>query len=121
MTSDLWTVVFAAAALDDLTLIERHLTEAYQSFGETAQEAARHAAARIADILSTAERLVTAPHRGEAHDDLLPGLRHLALDRSIYWFVVDDLARQVRILALFFGGQDHQRQMLVQLLRRVPR
>ena len=121
MTSDLWTVVFAAAALDDLTLIEQHLIDAYRSFGETAPEAARHAAARIEQILSAAERLATAPHRGEAHDDLLLGLRHLALDRSIYWFVVDDLARQVRILALFFGGQDHQRQMLVQLLRRVPR
>ena len=121
MTSDAWSVVFATAALEDLTLIEQHLIDAYQSFGETAEESAGHAAARTQQILSNAERLATAPLRGDAHDDLLPGLRHLSLDRAIYWFVVDDLARQVRVLAMFFGGQEHQRQMLVRLLRRSPR
>ena len=68
-------------------------------------------------IIATAERLATAPFRGAAQDDLLPGLRHLALDAAIYWFVPDARTRQIRVLAIFFGGQDHQRHMLVRLLR----
>lgn len=56
------------------------------------------------------------PHRGERHDDILPGLRHLAIDRAIYWFDVDEGREAVRVLAVFFGGQDHVRHMLVRLL-----
>jgi len=41
----------------------------------------------------------------------------LTIDRAIYWFDVDEAARKVRILAIFFGGQDHVRHMLVRLLR----
>lgn len=46
----------------------------------------------------------------------MPGLRHLALDGAVYWFIADATTRQVRVLAVFFGGQDHQRHMLVRLL-----
>ncbi len=120
MTSPGWTVVFAAAALDDFRLIEDHLTQAYRGFGESAAEAAQHSEARIEAIIIAAERLATAPFRGEAHDDLLPGLRHLALDSAVYWFIPQPKARQVRVLAVFFGGQDHQRHMLVRLLRKGP-
>jgi toxin ParE1/3/4 len=116
MTFAGWTVVFAADAAEDLSLIELHLTRAYGDFGESPAEAAHHAATRIEAIIATAERLATAPFRGTAHDDLVPGLRHLALDGATYWFVPDLEARQLRILALFFGGQDHQRHMLVRLL-----
>lgn len=118
MTVAEWSVSFAADAVDDLGLIEDHLTRAYQEFGESPAAAARHAQARIEAIIVAAERLATAPFRGAAHEDLLPGLRHLALDGAIYWFISDADTRQVRILALFFGGQDHQRHMLVRLLRR---
>jgi plasmid stabilization system protein ParE len=62
------------------------------------------------------ERLATAPFRGERHDDLMPGLRHLALKRAICWFLPDVEGHQVRVLAASFGGQDHQRHMLVRLL-----
>lgn len=120
MTDVAWTVVFATAAAEDLALIDDHLCEAYQGFGESQAEARRHAQARIEAIIASAERLATAPYRGEAHEDLLPGLRHLALSGAIYWFVTDAGSTQVRILAIFFGGQDHQRHMLVRLLRKPP-
>lgn len=118
MIDQAWSAVFASDAVADLDLIEEHLLRAYRAFGESPAEAAHHAAARIDSIILTAERLATAPFRGEAHDDLLPGLRHLALDGAVYWFVVDANAREVRVLALFFGGQDHQRHMMVRLLQR---
>ena len=81
-----WTVVFAAEAVNDLVLITDYLTQAYCGFGEPLAEAHGHAKLRIEAIITAAERLATAPLRGESHDDLLPGLRHLALDRAVYWF-----------------------------------
>ena len=117
MSQPPWSVVFAAAAEDDLSLIEAHLAGSYEEFGESPRDAARHAEARIDAIITAAERLASAPFRGETHDDWLPGLRHLALDRAIYWFRVDGQSRQIQVLAVFFGGQDHQRHMLVRLLQ----
>jgi toxin ParE1/3/4 len=118
MKADLWTVVFSKAAEQDLDLIEAHLSAAYRSFGESPTEASTHAATRIEAILAAAERLATAPLRGQARDDLLPGLRQLSLDGAVYWFIVDEDVLQVRVLAMFFGGQDHQRHMLVRLLQK---
>lgn len=118
MTEAGWTVVFSADATADLFLIEDHLIQAYADFGETPAEARLHAAQRLDAIIATAERLATAPFRGETSEDLLPDLRHLMLDRAVYWFVPDSTTRQVRVLAIFFGAQDHQRHMLVRLLEK---
>ena len=112
-----WTVVFAADATNDLLLIADHLVQAYCGFGEPPAQAERHAQARIEAIITSAERLATAPFRGESRDDLLPGLRHLALDRAVYWFRPRPEQRDIQVLAVFFGGQDHQRRMLVRLLQ----
>ena len=112
-----WTVVFAAEAINDLVLITDYLTQAYCGFGEPLAEAHSHAQVRIEAIITAAERLSTAPFRGECHNDLLPGLRHLALDRAVYWFRPRAEQRVIQVLAVFFGGQDHQRRMLVRLLQ----
>jgi len=112
-----WTVVFAAEAINDLVLITEFLTQAYCGFGEPLAEAHSHAQVRIEAIITAAERLATAPLRGESHDDLLPGLRHLALDRAVYWFCPRAEQREIQVLAVFFGGQNHQRRMLVRLLQ----
>jgi len=121
MTLTDWTVGFAAEAAHDLALIENHLIQAYRAFGESPSEAAQRAEVRIDAIIATAERLGAAPCRGEARDDLLPGLRHLALDSAVYWFIPDPDARHIRVLAVFFGAQDHQRHMLVRLLQKGAR
>lgn len=112
-----WTVVFAAEAINDLLLITEYLAQAYCSFGESPAEADRHAQARIEAIIAAAERLATAPWRGESHDELMPDLRNLALDRAVYWFRPGAQHRHIQVLAVFFGGQDHQRRMLVRLLQ----
>ncbi len=113
-----WSVVFAEEAINDLLLITDYLTQSYCGFGEPQAEANRHAQVRIEAIIAAAERLATAPFRGECHYDLLPGLRHLALDRAVYWFRPRSEQREIQILAVFFGGQDHQRRMLVRLLQK---
>ena len=107
---------FSAAAERDFELIFDHLIDSYVSFGDRMDDAIEHAVARILEIRSTADRILTAPFRGERHDDILPGLRHLSLDRAIYWFEVDEGQETVRVLAVFFGKQDHIRHMLARLL-----
>lgn len=107
---------FSADAERDFDLIFDHLLENYVRFGESTECAIEHAAARILEIRAAANRILTAPHRGARHDDIPPGLRHVAIDRAIHWFDIDDPAGTVRILAVFFGGQDHVRRMLSRLL-----
>ena len=111
-----FSVEFSADAEDDFELIFDHLFESYRSFGESIEEALDHAARRIGGIRRSANGLIVAPHRGTLHEDVLPGLWHVAINRAIYWFQVNEAEQTVRILAIFFGGQDHIRHMLVRLL-----
>ena len=38
------------------------------------------------------------------------------VDKAVFWFVLDEGQKIVRVLAVFFGAQDHIRHMLVRLL-----
>lgn len=107
---------FSADAERDFELIFEHLLRSYLDFGERPDSAVDHAGRRVLDIRSAAEQILAAPHWGERHDDILPGLRHLGIGRAIYWFDVDEESQAVRILAVFFGGQDHVRHMTRRLL-----
>ena len=62
------------------------------------------------------EALGRAPHQGTLRPELLPGLRGVTKDRAVFYFATDDEAEVVRVLAVFFGGQDHQRRMLLRVM-----
>ncbi len=109
-------IEFSAEAEHDFTKIFDLLFKSYRSFGESVEAALDHCEDRIREIRRESDRFSASPNRGEHQEDLLPGLRHLAIDRAIYWFDVNDEEQQVRILAVFFGGQDHVRHMLTRLL-----
>jgi len=113
-----FAIEFSADAEADFDLIFDHLFESYVAFGEDCDEALDHAAHRVMNIRTAADRLARFPLRGTARDDILPGILYLAIARAIYWFDVDQTAHTVRILAVFFGGQDHVRHMLVRLIGR---
>ena len=106
----------SAEAERDFGLIFDHLLRSYLDFGESLESAVVHAETRTREIRAAAERILAAPHRGERHDDIQPGLRHVAIERAVYWFNVDEARRTARVLAVFLGGQDHVRHMLVRLL-----
>ena len=55
--------------------------------------------ARVAD-------LAVFPHQGTRRDDILPGLRLLPHGRAVIAFTIDEAARTVLILRLFYGGED---------------
>jgi toxin ParE1/3/4 len=101
----------------DLAAIFDSLTESFVAFGEDPASAAKSAAKRLRGIETAMLSLGNAPHQGTLRPDLLPGLRSVTKDRAIFYFDVDDGRRLVRVLAIFFGGQDHQRLMLKRLLR----
>jgi toxin ParE1/3/4 len=107
---------FSAEAEKDFALILDHLIESYREFGEDPEEAVEHAIRRVHEIRRSAERILVAPHRGVGHDDILDGLRHLTIGRAIFRFDIDETRPIVRILAVFYGGQDHIRRMLTRLL-----
>ena len=109
-------IEFSAEAERDFALIFDHLFESYRSFGTCVETALDHCEDRICEIRQEADRLCAAPYRGERHDDLQPGLRHLTIDRAIYRFEVNEAEQRVRVLAIFFGRQDHVRHMLTRLL-----
>ena len=111
-------IEFSAESERDFELIFDHLFESYLSFGESVEEALNHGTQRVLGIRKAADSLSLFPIRGTLRDDILPGVRYLTVDRAIYWFDVDETAQKVKILAIFFGGQDHVRHMLVRLLGR---
>jgi len=47
----------------------------------------------------------TVVFAAEAINDLLPGLRHLAIDHAVYWFLPRAEQREVQVLAVFFGDK----------------
>ena len=111
-----FSLEFSAEAEQDFELIFDYLLRSYLDFGESLESALDHAEMRVLEIRAAAERITAAPHRGERHDDILPGARHLSIGRAAYWFEVNDARRTVRVLAVFFGGQDHVRHMMIRLL-----
>lgn len=100
----------------DLQTILDHLIESHLGFGETPAEALQHAAIRLGKIHAAMARLGKQPYQGTLDPRLMANLRHVTKDRAIFYFTVDDDAKLVRVLAVFFGGQDHQRAMLKRLV-----
>ena len=43
------------------------------------------------------------------------GLRHVTKNRAVIYFDVYEATQSIRVIAVFFGGQDHQRHMLKRL------
>lgn len=112
----MWKIEVSEAAERDLELLFHHLADSYLEFGSSRREAAVQARRRVQQVYEMTARIARAPLRGESHADWMPGLRHLTLDKAIYWYLVEEVAQRVCILAVFYGSQDHQRRMLRRLL-----
>lgn len=105
----------SAEADDDLDAIFDFLMQAHLGFGEGVESAFARAEARLNQIKLDLRSLGRAPHQGSLRPHLAEGLRSVTKDRAVFYFVTDDEARVVRVVAIFFGGQDHQRAMLKRL------
>lgn len=92
----------------DFDRIDDFLTKTYQDFGDDPSTAVARAAARIAEALSYMRGFETHPHRGTERPDIRPGIRTVTHNRFIFYFEIDEPNGEVRILAVYFGGMDHQ-------------
>jgi len=99
----------------DLVASFDFLIESYAAFGEDLGDAIERAAKRLRRIHAAMEALGRAPHQGTLRPNLSPGLRSATKERAVFYFDVDDDRQIVRVLAIFFGGQDHQRLMLMRV------
>lgn len=113
-----WTVEFARASEHDLSLIFDHLFETYKDLGETENEAFDHAVERITGIRDSALGLGKNPYCGTLREEFGTSVRNITINKAIIWFQLDEAQETVQILAFFFGGQDHMRQMLRRLLEK---
>jgi plasmid stabilization system protein ParE len=113
-----YRVIRAAGITHDLDLIEEHLVQAYQEFGDDLENAMERAAARIEEALAYMRTFATHPHRGTEHPTIRPGIRTVTNKKFVIYFEIDEGASEVRILATFFGGADHRRQIMDRLRNR---
>lgn len=113
-----WTVEFAFEAEHDLSMIFDHLFETYTNLGDLEDIAFEHAAERIRGIQESANALASNPFRGTKRDAIGPNVRNITINRAVIWFQIDEPEKAVRVLAFFFGGEDHTRHMLRRLLDR---
>ena len=113
-----YRVEIAADATHDLIAIFDFLVESYIEFGEHPDDAMDRAERRIDQIKGHLRSLGTTPKQGTPRPEIRSGLRNVTKDRAVVYFDVDDDKNLVRVLAVFFGGQDHQRRMILRALER---
>lgn len=111
-----YSVELAVDAREDLVAIHNFLVDSYLAFGENTVDSLNRADARIGAIGEALRALGDVPAQGTLRPEIRIGLRNVTKDRAIIYFDVDDDAHVVRILAIFYGGQDHQRHMLKRAL-----
>lgn len=105
-------------SIQDLEIIFDHLVRSYINLGDSTADAFERAANRIRAIEADMETISKAPHQGTLHNLLADDLRVVTKNQAIFYFDIDEDAEVIRILAVFFGGQDHQRHMLKRLGRK---
>lgn len=95
-----YTVRFAPEAVAQLEALYRYIAAAASP---------EIAAAYVDAIVAHCEGLGVFPLRGTVRDDIRPGIRTSSYKkRAVIATVVDDQARQVTILGVFYGGQDYE-------------
>ena len=115
MADQTYRVERGAAAERDLDALFDFLIKSHLHFGDDLERAFGRAAARVERIKHDLRALGRTPHQGVLRSEMMPGLRSVTKDRAVFYFTVDENARVVRVLAVFFGGQDHHRRMLMRL------
>ncbi len=116
-----YSVERSEASDRDFEAIFDFLFEAALGFGEDEATAYQRASTRILEIEAAMAALGDVPHQGTLHPEFSDGLRSVTKGRAIFYFDVDESEQLVRFLAIFFGGQDHQRRMLMRLLSSTER
>lgn len=101
----------------DLEQIFDFLIAAAEDFGEDERGAVDLAERRLNAIERAMRDLGRNPYQGTLKPHLGQGIRNVTKSRAVLYFDVDDDWKTLRILAVFFGGQDHEAHILLRLLQ----
>lgn len=112
-----YKVLLAEAVTTDLVRIYDHLIETYIELGDDLREAVDRVAERVRGIENHITRLAAAPYQGTLCPEIMPDLRRVTKGRAILYFVVNEGELELRILAVFFSGQDHLRHIVARLVK----
>jgi len=108
----------------DLSRIRKHFIRSYQEFGDTKAIATERANARIRAAFDYMLTFAIHPHRGTVHPELRDSVRHVTAQQFVCYFETDDHRTEVRLLSVFFAGEDHlepdPRQVVNQVFRSLP-
>ena len=105
----------ARAVTKDLAHIDDHLVESYCDLGDGITDAPDRADSRVRTIEEAMMRLGAVPDQGTLCDNVMPRLRRVTKDKAILYFIADDDLAEIRVLAVFFIGQDHLRHIVERL------
>jgi toxin ParE1/3/4 len=99
----------------DLDGIEEHLAQTYLAFGDDAERARSKSEKRVDDAVAYLRTFETVPHKGTHLPHIRDGLRSVTHHDFIVYFEIDEARNEVTILAVFFRGTDHRRQIIDRL------
>ena len=97
----MWTLEYSEDAERDFELIFDHLFDAYVELGDAPDEAVERTAERTRKLRVEIDRLVDTPYIGTA-----------------IWFLPVEHSSAIVVAAIFYGAQDHSRNMLARMLAR---
>lgn len=97
-------VVRARGCDADLAALHDALVAGYRALGDTLAEAHARAAGRLRSIEATLAGLGRTAFLGRARPDLMPGLRLVTADRTVFAFTLDEAAGTLRVLAILPAG-----------------
>ncbi|MDE3819759.1 type II toxin-antitoxin system RelE/ParE family toxin [Sinorhizobium meliloti] len=111
-----WTLEYSEDAERDFELIFDHLFDAYVELGHSPDEAVERTAERIRKLRVEIDRLVDTLYVGTLRPDIHSGIRFLRRDKAAIWFLRAEHSRTIIVAAIFYGAQDHIRNMLARML-----
>lgn len=104
------------ASIRDLEIVYRHLIDTYVKLGDDLDEAIGRATARMRAADDDMNSIARQPYQGtllSAKD--AAGIRHVTKNKVVFYFEIGETDQTVHVIAVFFGGQDHQRHILTRL------
>ena len=111
------SVAFSRASDDDLVRLQLYLADRYVDFGEPMAEALERATSRVVQVRrEIGKALSLQPFRGTLCEGLRDGLRQATIGRAVVYFIHDEAAGEVSVLAVFYGAQDHDTRIRERLL-----
>lgn len=103
----MFKLTYSDQAEADLIALFDFLVNSHVALGASYPEAVNQAIDRSQEITKQARILANVPYQGTLWAEAQTGLRWVTKNRAIFYFKPVAEVSELRILAVFYGGQDH--------------